>query len=109
MARQTVLVVDPSDETLEVLRTALARQGAEILSARRAVQGLDMARRLSPTVIVLDEDSAAAWSGQLSAEYDEQSQRSQTPLLVFGNGAAASSAADRRVCGETLSLRAAGS
>ena len=41
--RQTVLVVDPSDETLEVLRTALARQGAEILSARRAEQGLDMA------------------------------------------------------------------
>ena len=85
MPRQTVLVVDPSDETLEVLRTALARQGAEILSARRAVQGLDMARRLRPTVIVLDEDSEAAWSGQLTAQYEEQSQRNQTPLLVLGS------------------------
>ena len=84
MARPTVLVVDPSEETLEVLRTALASQGAEILSARRAMQGLDMARRHCPTVIVLDEDSAAAWSGQLSDEYDEQSQRSGTPLLVLG-------------------------
>ena len=84
MPRPTVLVVDASDETLEVLRTALARQGAEILSARRAEQGLDMVRRLRPTVIVLDEDSEAAWSGQLTAQYDEQSQRHQTPLLVLG-------------------------
>jgi len=82
--RPTVLVVDPSDETLEVLRTALARQGAEILSARRAEQGLDMVRRLRPTVIVLDEDSEAAWSGQLTAQYDEQSQQHHTPLLVLG-------------------------
>jgi len=82
--RQTVLVVDPSDETLEVLRTALAHQGAEILSAREAEQGLDMCRRHRPTVIVLDEDSEAAWSGQLTAQYDEQSQRHHTPLLVLG-------------------------
>ena len=84
MPRPTVLVVDASDETLEVLRTALARQGAEILSARRAEQGLDMVRRHRPTVIVLDEDCEAAWSGQLTAQYDEQSQRHHTPLLVLG-------------------------
>ncbi|HTU24822.1 MAG TPA: hypothetical protein VMF30_05465 [Pirellulales bacterium] len=84
MPRPTVLVVDPSEETLEVLRTALARQGAEILSARKAEQGLDMVRRHHPTVVVLDEDSEAVWPLQLTAQYDDESQRQHTPLLVLG-------------------------
>jgi DNA-binding response OmpR family regulator len=84
VARPTVLVVDPSEETLEVLRTALARQGAEILSARRADEGLEMARRIHPQVIVLDEDSQRVWSGQLAAQFDEQSERDRTPLVVLG-------------------------
>lgn len=84
MARPTVLVVDPSDETLEVLRTALASQGAEFLSARRAQQGLDLARRHRPVVIVLDEDAANAWSGQLAAQFDDTARLNQTSLLVLG-------------------------
>jgi DNA-binding response OmpR family regulator len=84
VARPTVLVVDPSEETLEVLRTALARQGADFLSARRAEQGLDMARRHRPTVIVLDEDAENSWSVQLAAQFEEQSERHHTPLVVLG-------------------------
>jgi DNA-binding response OmpR family regulator len=84
VARPSVLVVDPSDETLEVLRTALARQGAEILSARRAEQGLDMARRHQPTVIVLDEDAGSAWSGQLAAQFDDAARVGHTSLVVLG-------------------------
>jgi DNA-binding response OmpR family regulator len=82
--RPTVLVVDPSDETLEVLRTALAHQGAEILSARRAEQGLDMALRHRPAVIVLDEDSESCWSGQLAAQFDDAARRNSASLLVLG-------------------------
>ena len=47
-------------------------------------KGWIMVRRHRPTVIVLDEDSGAGWSGQLTAQYDEQSQRHHTPLLVLG-------------------------
>jgi len=43
-----------------------------------------MVRRHRPTVIVLDEDCETAWSGQLTAQYDEQSQRHRTPLLILG-------------------------
>ena len=74
----------------------------------QAEQGLDMVRRHRPTVIVLDEDSEAAWSGQLTAQYDEQSQQHHTPLLVLGTARRRHRLPLGGVCGETLSLRAAG-
>jgi DNA-binding response OmpR family regulator len=81
--RLTVLVVDPSEETGEVLRTALG-QGANVVNAKRADQGLDLARRHQPALIVVDEDCDRAWPENLARQYDNESQLHRTPLVVLG-------------------------
>lgn len=82
-ARQSVLVVDPLEETHEVLRAALADQDVEVVAARNAAQGLALARRCLPSLIVLDLESdgaSAVVTGKLLAESTARS----TPLLVIG-------------------------
>jgi DNA-binding response OmpR family regulator len=49
-----VLIVDPSQETQEVLQTALERRGLRTWVASRPRQGLSLAREHHPDVIVLD-------------------------------------------------------
>lgn len=81
---RSVLVVDPLEETREVLRTALARRGVRILAASEADQGLALARLHHPDLIVLDlecEGANAGASGKIAA----QSLADETQLLVLGN------------------------
>jgi CheY-like chemotaxis protein len=80
----SVLVVDPSEETREVLRTALAGRGTTILEASQAAAGLLLARQHQPTVIVIDADLEASWPEGLARGYDEQAQRNHTPLVLLG-------------------------
>ena len=82
-AQCSVLVVDPLDETHEVLRAALGEQGVEIVAARNSADGLALARRRLHSLIVLDLESDEASSvvtGRLVAESAVRS----TPLLVLG-------------------------
>ncbi|MCH8177391.1 MAG: hypothetical protein IIC09_04185, partial [Proteobacteria bacterium] len=50
----SVLIVDPSRDTREVLRIALARQGVEVLEADQRAEGMSIARERHPDVIVVD-------------------------------------------------------
>jgi CheY-like chemotaxis protein len=52
--KRSVLVVDRSEETREVLTTALERRGCRIFAASRARRGLELAREHQPDLIVLD-------------------------------------------------------
>ncbi len=52
-----VLIVDRSEETREVLQTALERRGVRTLAAGKAETGLELARRHRPDLIVLDIES----------------------------------------------------
>ena len=52
----SVLIVDRSEETREVLRTALERHGVKTMSACRAANGIRLARQHQPDIIVLDLD-----------------------------------------------------
>ena len=53
-SQPTVLIVDRSDETLEVLQTALERRGLRTFAATAADRGLALARQHRPDLIVLD-------------------------------------------------------
>jgi CheY-like chemotaxis protein len=53
-SRRSVLIVDSSAETREVLQTVLERQGVRTLSADRATRGVELAQRHRPDLIVLD-------------------------------------------------------
>jgi two-component system cell cycle response regulator DivK len=56
----SVLIVDPSAENREVLRTVLASRGLRILEADAAEPGLALAREHHPDVIVLDVETTSA-------------------------------------------------
>jgi len=52
--QRSVLIVDQSEETREVLQTALERRGVRTLATGRAEKGLELARQHQPDLVVLD-------------------------------------------------------
>lgn len=82
---RSVLVVDRSEETREVLRTALERRGVRILSASRAQQGLELARQHHPDLIVLDLELDNSAPEEICAPFARESQARQTPLVMLGS------------------------
>lgn len=79
-----VLIVDRSDDTREVLRTALERRGMQTLATAKARVGLDLARRHQPDLIVLDLELDQADPTEVPAGYVQQSHGGQTPLVLLG-------------------------
>ncbi|MHB1037741.1 MAG: response regulator [Pirellulales bacterium] len=94
-ARRSVLIVDQSDETREVLRTALERRGMEIFEASRAEQGLELARRHRPDLIVLDMEMETGSVEGISAGFEAASDARQTPMVLLGNARRRVGAANR--------------
>jgi len=80
----SVLIVDRSDEVREVLRTALERRGLQIYDAARADQGLELARRHHPDLIVLDIDVEPHEAATLSDQFAESAGPESTPLIMLG-------------------------
>ena len=83
--QRSVLIVDPSEETREVLQTALERRGMRIFAAGRAVTGMELARRHRPDLIVLDLELDDSSPEELSAPFAEQSRTDRTPLVLLGS------------------------
>jgi len=81
---KSVLIVDRSEETREVLATVLGRRGVRTLSAAGAPQGLRLAREHHPDLIVLDLEAVEAVGDGLSAEFADQSRADRTPLVLLG-------------------------
>ena len=83
LPRRRVLVVDPLDETPEVLRAALIDRGVDVVSTRNSARGLALARQSQPNLIVLDLECDAS-SAALARHYASESASSTTPLLILG-------------------------
>ena len=83
-AQQSVLIVDRSEETREVLQTALERRGMRTFSAAGAPAGLELARTHHPDLIVLDLDTDNDDGEDFSDRFARQSGEGQTPLVVLG-------------------------
>ena len=84
-ARQSVLIIDRSDDTTQVLRTVLERRGVQILQTRHAETGLELARHYNPTLIVLDWEAILARDPSIRDGLDYQTKSTQTPILILGN------------------------
>ncbi len=82
--KRSVLIVDRSPETQEVLRTALGRRGVRTLVASRAEPGLELARQHRPDLIVLDLELEPSSPEEVCAPFARQSREQQTPLLMLG-------------------------
>jgi two-component system KDP operon response regulator KdpE len=83
LSRPSVLIVDRSAETREVLRTALTTRGTQIWEASRADVALELARKHRPDVIVLDLEIAQSASAAVRAALADP--RSTTaPVVLLG-------------------------
>ena len=83
-AQPSVLIVDESLETREVLRTALQRRGTQILEASRSSQALKLAERHQPDLIVLDGEALDPETCDNSDDFAATVHSSRIPLLVLG-------------------------
>jgi len=83
--QRSVLIVDSSEETREVLQTALQRRGMQTFSASRAQAGLELARRHHPDLIVLDLELDESAADELSAPFAEHSRVDHTSLVMLGS------------------------
>ena len=83
--QRSVLIVDSSEETREVLQTALERHGVRTFSTGRARQGIELARLHRPDLIVLDLELDASSPENLSAPFAEQSEATHAPLVLLGS------------------------
>ena len=52
----TVLVVDDDPDTVDTMRDILEEEGHTVLSARNGLEGLEVATRLVPDLVLLDLD-----------------------------------------------------
>ncbi len=82
--RRTVLIVDQSAETREVLRTALEGERTHVLETHRADRGLEMLRRHRPNLVVLDLELDGAAADSLAADFNAETEASETPVLMLG-------------------------
>jgi len=86
--RYSVLIVDPMEETREVLRSALESRGVRILATDEPARGLALAREHGPDLIVLDIEHLAAAPERLSDGFAAQCRARSTPLVLLGNARA---------------------
>ncbi len=84
-SRRSVLIVDASDETRVVLQTALERRGVRTMAASRAEQGLALAQRHHPDLIVLDLEIDSSGADAVAAPFAEQSRTDQAALVMLGS------------------------
>src|SRR4029453_2915874 len=78
----SVLIVEPSSDEREVLRTVLARRGLRIWEAAEGQQGLELAQEHHPDVIVLDADAHHA--DEVAARFGAASTGERSSLIVLG-------------------------
>lgn len=83
-AERSVLIVDRSEETREVLKTALERRGVKILAARGPRRGLELARTQQPDLIVLDLEVSQSPREDVSSPFAYAAEDAQAPLVILG-------------------------
>lgn len=81
----SVLIVDESAETREVLRTALERRGTRILEAAHSDQGLRLVREHDPSVIVVDAESQHQDRPGICEDFRNTLRSSRNPVVVLGS------------------------
>ena len=79
-----VLIVDPSEDCREVLRTLLAARGVATIETCEARQGLTLLNRHRPSVVVLDLDAEAADDALVHEQYTTGSAEADSALVVIG-------------------------
>ncbi len=81
---QSVLIVDQSEESRDVIRTILEPRGINVLEAKAAGSGLRLLREQHPNVVVLDLELADYESDEIQVAFEDESRRNATSLVMLG-------------------------
>ncbi len=90
VAEPSVLIVDRSEETREVLTTALERRGVKSWSAGDARGGLELAQLRRPDLIVLDLELDETSPEEICAPFARESEAREKPIILLGTTARSS-------------------
>ena len=82
---RSVLIVDRSEETREVLKTALERRGLRAVATGRARRGIELARQHQPDLIVLDLEIESSSPEEICAPFAREAEARETPLVLLGS------------------------
>ena len=74
----SVLIVDQSEESRDVIRTILEPRGVKVLEAEAAGRGLKLLRERHPNVVVLDLELAECESEDMQVAFEDESRRNAT-------------------------------
>ncbi len=88
----SVLIVDRSTESRGVLRTALERLGVRVFEAADGEDGLALARKHRPDLVLLDLDAARPSPTSAAADFAAYADDSNATLLILGPARLRSSA-----------------
>lgn len=80
----SVLIVDASDETREVLKTALEHHGYHARATARADIGLKAAREDCPSIIILSLEAADPDDSAISSGFSDHARTQKASLVVIG-------------------------
>jgi len=83
-AQRRVLIVDQSEESREVLQTALSRRGLRAYATGAADQGLALAERYHPDLVVLDLDIDETAADTLSGPLGGKGRNEPVPIVLLG-------------------------
>ena len=83
-SERSVLIVDRSEETREVLQTALERRGLRTFSAGAKKRGLELARAHQPDLIVLDLELENSTPEEIFTPFAQQAQISPPQMVFLG-------------------------
>ena len=79
-----VLIVDPSEDTCEVLRTIFKPRGVDVLATKHASEGLAILRDHHPDVVVLDLDEEQSGTESVQDDFEQASRRHDARLVLLG-------------------------
>jgi CheY-like chemotaxis protein len=80
----SVLIVDASHESREVLRLLLKYRGAKTIEADRPEEAVRLVARLRPNLIILDAESDQSPTGEPTNHLREVARRNDTPIVILG-------------------------
>ena len=78
-----LLVIDDDASVHEMLETELSRQGYSIAKAYNGTEGLEMAQRTLPDVIILDLAMPGVSGFEVAAALREKESTAKIPILIF--------------------------
>jgi CheY-like chemotaxis protein len=79
-----VVIVEGLADARDVLASSLERRGLETFCAAEANEGLELARRHHPDVIVFDADATAADEEAVQHRLETQSRCEQSDIVILG-------------------------